>query len=372
MPPVATPRPQAWLVSARFDSLWILGPAFWITALVLLFAGEIHDFDETPLWLWAVLVMGVDVSHVYSTLYRTYFDEAEFKARRWLYLGVPTLLFGLGCFLYWLGGPSLFWRVLAYSAVFHFVRQQYGFFMLYNRHERDQPRWMKNLDITLIYLATLYPLIYWHTQARQITWFTENDFIKLPLPALATVAGVIYALVAMLYVAKELFRWQQSRHINLPKQGLLAGTALSWWVGIITFDHDLAFTAINTIAHGIPYLALIWIYGRNQQALGMNTWHWAGMGKLFSARWLPAFFGLLLLLAYFEEGLWDSWVWRERASLFEPFQNIPVASEAALIWLVPLLTLPQATHYVLDAFIWRMKTADTPWAKILLHRPEAA
>lgn len=362
-------RPQPWLVSARFDSLWILAPAFWITALVLIFSGEVHAFDETPLWLWAVLIMGVDVGHVYSTLYRTYFDEAEFAARRRLYLGVPALLFGLGCLLYWLGGAGLFWRVLAYTAVFHFVRQQYGFFMLYSRHERDQPRWAQRIDAALIYLATLYPLVYWHTHDRQISWFTENDFFAIPLPWLSTLTGMVYAAVAIIYAGKEIRRWRLDKCFNLPKQGLLAGTALSWWVGIITFDHDLAFTAINTIAHGLPYLALIWVYGRNQQALGMRTWHWPEMGKIFSLRWLPAFLGLLLLLAYFEEGLWDAWVWRERAELFAPFQNIPAASEAMLLWIVPLLTLPQATHYVLDAFIWRMKTPGTPWAGIMLHRP---
>jgi hypothetical protein len=29
------------------------------------------------------------------------------------------------------------------------------------------------------------------------------------------------------------------------------------------------------------------------------------------------------------------------------------------MWLVPLLALPQSTHYVLDGFIWRRKK-DTP------------
>ncbi|MCC6273443.1 MAG: hypothetical protein IT572_08250 [Deltaproteobacteria bacterium] len=29
--------------------------------------------------------------------------------------------------------------------------------------------------------------------------------------------------------------------------------------------------------------------------------------------------------------------------------------------LVPLLALPQATHYVLDGFIWRMRGGDLEW-----------
>lgn len=360
---------QPWLASPGFDLLWIIGPAFWITALVLFFSDYAHGLSETPEWLWAVLVMGVDVSHVYSTLYRTYFDRAELNARRQLYLFTPFLVLCVGWAVYALGGGAVFWRVLAYAAVIHFVRQQYGFFMLYRRGEHGQPAWARRIDMTLIYLATVYPLIYWHTHEKTITWFAHGDFFHLPLPWIAAATGALYAVVAVVYVLKEWATWRARRFINLPKQFLLIGTALSWWVGIITFDNDLAFTAINTVAHGIPYMALIWFYGRNQQAMGIATWHWRGMGQVFSLSWLPVFGGLLLLFAYFEEGLWDGWVWREHTALFAPFQTFVPASDGWLILLVPLLTLPQATHYFLDAFIWRMRTPGTPWAQILLYRP---
>ena len=360
---------QPWLASARFDLLWIVGPAFWITVLVLCFSGYADGLAETPEWLWAVLVMGVDVSHVYSTLYRTYFDHAEIEARPRLYLLTPVALLFVGCAIYALGDAALFWRVLAYGAVFHFVRQQYGFFMLYCRGERDKPLWARRIDMALIYLATLYPLIYWHTHRKAIIWFTEGDFFHWPLPWLATASGVVYALVIIAYVLKEAAAWRQVHFFNLPKQLLVAGTALSWWVGIISFDNDLAFTAVNVVAHGIPYMALVWVYGHHQQKMGLATWYWQGLGQLFSLRALPVFSGLLLLVAYVEEGLWDGWVWREHIALFAPFQAMLPASDDWLIVLVPLLTLPQATHYFLDAYIWKMKTPDTPWARILLYRP---
>jgi hypothetical protein len=37
------------------------------------------------------------------------------------------------------------------------------------------------------------------------------------------------------------------------------------------------------------------------------------------------------------------------------------------MWLVPLLALPQATHYVLDGFIWRRKSnpdVATAWGGV--------
>jgi hypothetical protein len=58
------------------------------------------------------------------------------------------------------------------------------------------------------------------------------------------------------------------------------------------------------------------------------------------------------LLAYLEEGAWDLLVWHEHASLFGDWQ-LPALPKELLAVVVPLLILPQATHYVLDAWIWK-------------------
>jgi hypothetical protein len=44
-------------------------------------------------------------------------------------------------------------------------------------------------------------------------------------------------------------------------------------------------------------------------------------------------------------------VWRDHPSLFR-FPSLDLGAWYALI--VPLLALPQATHYVLDGFLWRL------------------
>jgi hypothetical protein len=35
---------------------------------------------------------------------------------------------------------------------------------------------------------------------------------------------------------------------------------------------------------------------------------------------------------------------------------------------VPLLSLPQIVHYVLDGFIWKIKKDDFAWSKIILEK----
>lgn len=363
---------QPWIYSARMDGAFILAPALVISVVLWLASQSIAAQPQLSPWMWGVLIVGVDVAHVYSTLYRTYADREEFLARQSLYVLAPLLTWIAGTLLYSISALT-FWRAITYLAVIHFVRQQYGFMMMYGRKERAAA-WEKRLDKAAIYLATLYPLLYWHTHLpRKFEWFMEGDFIALPWGWLATLAAGIYALTLIVYVVKETREFITHRRFNIPKNLLLLGTALSWWTGIVYFDNDIAFTAANVLAHGIPYLALLWIYGRNLSELSPEKRIFGFMrsGQFFSLKALPLFLGLLVLLAYIEEGLWDAFIWTEHSNQFRLFRMLPaVESNHMLTWLVPLLALPQMTHYVLDAFIWRLRTPDTNWKKILFHKTE--
>lgn len=359
------PRCQPWIHSARVDGTFILAPALVTTMMVLVLAPQLQHFTTLPPWLWGLLVIGIDVAHVYATLYRTYADPQELRQHPRLYLLTPLLCWLGGVLLYSID-PLWFWRGLAYFAVFHFVRQQYGFMMIYARQEQV-PAWAKRIDQLTIYSATLFPLLFWHTHLpRQFEWFVAGDFLAMPWPWLAAFGAVIYGALLFAYTVKEIRYSRLQRHINLPKNLLLLGTVLSWGVGIVVFDNDLAFTALNVVAHGVPYMALIWIFCRNRAQLAREPR--PPLRFLFRPWLLPLFVLSLVVLAYGEEGLWDSLVWRDHATLFPFFQQLPrLTDSSTLSWLVPLLALPQSTHYALDAFIWRLRGQDNPWRATLFH-----
>jgi hypothetical protein len=49
-------------------------------------------------------------------------------------------------------------------------------------------------------------------------------------------------------------------------------------------------------------------------------------------------------------------VWRDHGMFYAWLNWVPRVEEKALLAvLVPLLALPQATHYVLDGFIWKVR-----------------
>ncbi|WP_254244085.1 hypothetical protein [Hymenobacter sp. BRD128] len=155
----------------------------------------------------------------------------------------------------------------------------------------------------------------------------------------------LYVALLLAYAAREAWLYARTRRFNLPRNLLLAGTAASWYAGIVLYNGDLAFTLLNVVAHGVPYLALVW--SSRPAGAGGRGW-WAGRYGL------ALFLGVIVLFAFLEEGLWDGLVWREHGAVFGWFQQLPaVAAPGVLRWLVPLLALPQSTHYVLDGFIWR-------------------
>lgn len=332
----------AWIKSPAFDLGLIIGPALVSVALVC--AIPALRATDVPPWAWLVFVVGVDVAHVWSSLYRTYLDPDEMARRRTYYIVTPLLCFMTGAVLYWVGGYLLFWRVLAYLAVLHFVRQQFGFVMVYRHRagERDHA-W---IDKLAIYATMLYPLVWWHaTPGRAFDWFVTGDFLKAPA-SLKTVGVVLYTAILALWAARQIQLAAQKR-VNWPKIGIVVSTALTWYVGIVAFNSDFAFTVTNVVAHGVPYMALVWLYGRRKWE-GTRTWR----ERLHHPAFAFAFVGVILVLGYFEEGLWDLFIWKEHGAIFGNLAP-PRVSDEALAVIVPMLVLPQATHYVLDSWIWR-------------------
>jgi hypothetical protein len=343
---------QPWLGKPSTDILFILLPPFISLLIIMIFPALFQNNEGMPDSWWVVLILLIDVAHVYSTLYRTYFDRSACHKLNRLLLLIPLCSFAGGVLLY-SSSALWFWRILAYLAVFHFVRQQYGFMRLYSRRE-EASRVSVYIDKFTVYYATIYPLLYWHLSGnRNFSWFVKGDFLLFNAQWLLPLASWLYLLMLVLYLAKEIYTVATQKTFNIPKTAVITGTLLSWYFGIIYFNGDLAFTLLNVVSHGIPYMALIWIYGKKQIADNKQP----GKLKLFFGQYGILFFlALIFLLAYIEEGLWDWTLWKEHKSIFGIFHTIAVnPGDTLLCFIVPLLTLPQVTHYIIDGFIWKRK-----------------
>jgi hypothetical protein len=341
-----------WLVSARWDLAVFGGSALLAFALLLWGHATGALRGALPEWAWVATIVVVDVAHVWATAFRVYLDPDERRRRAGLYLGVPLACFILGVLLHTVSA-AWFWRALAYGAVIHFVRQQYGWIALYRQRAGERGRLDRWLDAAAVYAGTLYPLLWWHAHLpREFAWFLEGDFFP-GLPASAAAAlGPLHAAIGAAWAARQVARLARREPVSAGKCVVMLGTWMTWYVGIVVFDSDYAFTVTNVLVHGIPYLALVWLWGRARWR-GVAS----GVGRLFRPRLWPAYLAALAAVAYAEEWLWDLVVWHDHAALFP---GPAVEAGAWLALLVPLLALPQATHYALDAWIWRVRGGRNP------------
>jgi hypothetical protein len=354
---------KRWLVSSRFDVALFLGPSIVSLLVLAVSPRSLLVRDDLPLWAWVALIPLVDVAHVYASLYRTYFDRAERERRATLYATVPASAFLAGTIVYTVDS-GWFWRTLAYLAVWHFMRQQYGFMTLYRYRCDERSRWEGRLDAAALYLSMLYPLVYWHTHLpRKFVWFVEGDFLPVPAAELSQCVGGLYVAVVAAYLAKEAAFILRGRRPNAGKNLVLVATALTWYVGIVYYDSDYSFSVTNVVSHGVPYVALVWIYCRRKWATSSGSW----LVAISRPRAVGAFLALLLALALFEEGLWDILVWGDHPGLFGGRNHsIAMNGSSLLPFVVALLALPQVTHYVLDGFIWKMNSSNPDLERYLL------
>jgi hypothetical protein len=335
-----------WLFSRNIDLTVFLGSS--IVSVFLLFIGSqigiLHD--EPPEWTWLTTILMIDVAHVWATSFRVYFDVDEVKRRPFLYLATPFFGYIFGVALY-SESAILFWRVLATIAVFHFVRQQFGWVSLYRRKLNETNTITYWVDTTTIYLATIYPLVFWMTNLpRNFEWFVQNDFVSLPI-IVEKILFPIYVLSLVIYTLKTIYLFAMRRFLNIGKDIVVVTTAICWYLGIVYFNSDYAFTVTNVIIHGVPYFAIVYFYAKSRRETANRFY------ATLSGNW---FFFLITLwaLAYFEELLWNRGIWHEKEWLFGnnwEFGNLK-------IFIVPLLALPQVTHYFLDGFVWRRRNQD--------------
>jgi hypothetical protein len=324
------------LFGPRADAALFLGPLAFAAAVVAL-ARAVGAEREVGLLGWLVLVVGIDVAHVWSTLWVTLLRGDQRAAHGGAFARLALAVYVVGVVAHALFGSFGFWRLVAYAACFHFVRQQVGWVHLARAKAGEHDALGARLDAAVVALAALEPLAYWHVHGRSYGWMIAGDFVRLPAEVL-TAVRVAFAASASIFLVREV-RSLARGDAHLGKILVVASTALGWHAGIERAASDLVFTAFNTAAHAAPYVYLV---STRAEASSLAARARSGAGAAL------AFLVVLAALACGEEALWESLVWGDHG-----FPAPPPWAVALAAGLVPLLALPQLVHYAADAVIWR-------------------
>ena len=368
-----------WLFSKNTD-LYILMLPVWICWLVCFSLPTSVLNKDLPLWFWAVFILGIDVSHVWSTIFRTYLDKDEFTHHKNLLIYTPFISF-ICLFLLAFASHLWFWRVLAYLALYHFIKQQYGFLALYKAKKVKKLHKIFN-DKWIIYFSMIYPVLYWHLSGnRAFNWFVQEDFIiigKAFSDSLQNIApilqnalhffNIVYWLVLVAWLLEEILISKNGlRQIITGKVLWVLTTAGNWYLGIVYFNSDIVFSLTNVVAHGIPYMVLIFFYVEKKKEINNKK---ESKDRIFKGAISVAFMlSLILLLAFSEEYMWDMFLYREKQPIFEtlfayPFEvtSHPFFQALALA----MLSIPQVSHYIIDGYIWKGGKKNPYVKKVLI------
>lgn len=328
--------------SKPVDFFTILSVGLWATVLAYTLNSAVDVQPFSSLY-WLLLVVGVDVAHVYSSFFRTYLSPSGLKEYKKVLIAIPAICF-VGSFIIAYLSVGAFWRTLVYVAVFHFIRQQAGFVRIYQKGKFSVFEF-------LIYFFTVGSVLLWHLSPnKSFQWFIKNDFYFLPISnslffKVIETAMILVMAGFFLFCSYKAFKRRSFQ--GYQSFTLVLSTFTAWYFGIVVAESDFIFTMTNVLTHGVPYLALVWT---TQQKEKTN----------FSEFYVFAF--ILLIAAFIEEGFWDALIWREHGEYFSSFYFMEsAASNAGVALALALLVLPQLTHYILDGFIWKSKGLKRSW-----------
>ncbi|MBT34240.1 MAG: hypothetical protein CMO01_31635 [Thalassobius sp.] len=370
---------KSWLFSRNTD-LFILMLPVWVCWIICFSLPESVLNKDLPLWFWAVFILGIDVSHVWSTIFRTYLDKEEFNNHKNLLIYTPLVSF-ICLFLLAFTSHLWYWRVLAYLALYHFIKQQYGFLALYNAKFGKKLHKIFN-DKWIIYFSMVYPVIYWHLSGnRAFNWFVKEDFFNIGgtltqhlqnvepiLQGVLQFANVFYWLIIAAWLAEEIILSKKQFHkIATGKVLWILTTAGNWYLGIVYFNSDIVFSLTNVVAHGIPYIVLILYYVERKKKIKSKATTRKNLVK--GGLSIAFMLSLILLLAFGEEYMWDMFLYREKQPLFENLFAYPFNAATTVFFqafALAMLSIPQVSHYIIDGYIWKGGKKNPYVKKVLI------
>jgi hypothetical protein len=309
------PLRAKWIISGREDLTWFIGSSLVSYAVLALMAA---GFPLTPLYL--IWLVGIDGPHVLATVTRTYFDVQERRRLGGLlWIVIPAMM--MGPIMVAGKADTLFYVIANGWLHYHIAKQHFGFVMLYKHKAGDRDRFDFVLDRWFLLSSLMLP--YARFMLYNFTRMPNLDRVLLPA----------YALLAAVFLARQVQKWRAGAVLNAPKLMLLAVVVPLQWLAFQQAGYSDGLLRAGValgLFHSFQYHRLMWFHNQNRYT-GAGEYGLAGT----LARKFVYYFGAAALLNLALEVL--------------PPRLMPNAYLSAALWGIPF------THYILDSKIWRVR-----------------
>lgn len=319
-------------VHPLFDYLFIGGGLSLLLTAIVLIPGRENIVDQVALPYFMLLS---NSAHFAASTVRLYTKPGTYQALPFLTMAFPLVILTLltGClFMAGFAGPHLQALYLTWSP-FHYASQAYGLAVMYAYRSGCQ---LLPGDKQLLWGTSLLPFLYAFVgnQGSGLHWllpasvFADPRFHAAHSSLLLILPYVGFSAVLLLFM-----KVARSASGPFPMMSVLMLVSnAAWWYLL----PDQAFVWA-TIFHGIQYLAIVTIFHvKDQLARPENR-----RGSLYHIAW---FYGSSLLLGY---GLFSCLPWGFVAAGFGMVESIALVVATINIH-----------HFIVDAYIWRLKRGD--------------
>lgn len=347
-----------WIMSKKLDLLWIFGGALaslFVLALLLI-------FPISLLWIYWIWIIIFDNTHLWSTYSRTYFDKKFVKENKSLIWG--SLIFFLIPIIfsfYYALNPNkklmdIFLFLAQTWAIYHVVRQHYGYLSLYDRKNKTSDA---NHQINKYFLFSLIGGSYLHflifhpfnRKVAGILPIEENSItqkFEVILKCFLIVAFLLYGIRS--YIKRK----------DISLQTILFNSVCIFLYGSIFlyFAYLEPFFTLATsplhffmgigimisIFHDLQYHGLVWYHNKNKYSQASETF---GLATTLNRNFASYCFFAIIFSLFYGVFLWftGEYPWLNGKAHQSGF--IPIAFG---VWWGFLFH-----HYYLDQKIWRIK-----------------
>lgn len=347
-------KPQSWLSSwyidlTAFHIIPLISSAFFLIFFNLGYKVKDETFFIMIAWLGVV-----DWAHFASLWPRIFSNPVETSLDKKKYVSfffLIVLAYIILCLF--VSERSFILVLIAYMAIFHVIRQQYGFVRIYSRTDARKTKVEDYFERSLVYLGMITPLIFWHFHNTnpEGVWFRE--LFKHEFFLTAFYVSVCLLSVALTgYIYFEVKRTRQNNYFNIAKNLTIFSTLVGW--GIVSFlpQNSLVLAFTVQLHHNLSYVALVWIIGNRDLRLSQKKggWSFYTMRGLFIYMIGIAILGQVIFTLYIELNSQTS----SHNVLFGSLLNFIPKGEGAFEDLGRgLFFATQIHHFIVDRYLWR-------------------
>jgi hypothetical protein len=308
-------------------SLALTGVVLWLPRY-----GQLLDNAALPYF-----ILLSNSAHFAASTVRLYTKPGSYESLPFLTMGFPLAALAVLTLCLLLPGdlgPHLNALYITWSP-FHYAAQAYGLAVMYSYRSGCQ---LGLGDKRLLWWASMLPFFYMFVASKGsgMDWLLPESVLAWPAVEMVreqlTQALPYVAFAAVPLVALKVWRGPGGPPPVISL--LMLVTNGVWWFVLATTD---AFVWAS-IFHGIQYLAIVTVFHVKDQVARPGNRH----GRLYHALWL---YGACLLLGY---GLFSCLPWAYVFAGFHMSQSVVLVTAAINIH-----------HFIVDAYIWRLKQGDT-------------